>query len=239
MLAAATPAPAADLGDDREADRIGPSHHKRIYLRGDVGFAWNGATDVYEHDRRLAESSVGRDVSYGVGAGWYISPKWRADITLEQRSDLRVLGSLPLSVVPGDPLGGPRRFDVSSTVAMLNVYYDFTSRDDFNPYLGVGLGFAANRGHGGGAEQFCSGLCSPSYEAATQTNVAWSVMAGLTQPVIPGLVMDAGYRMTNLGGARTGNLTCCDGATVVPNTDHSTSDIYSHEFHLGLRYDVY
>jgi opacity protein-like surface antigen len=240
LLMSASPVLAADLDGDQDAVRVGPVHHKRIYLRGDVGFDWNQTREVTEHGNPLLDPSAGRNATYGIGAGWYVSPKWRADFTLEQRNDMRISGIAPAPLLPGDAPAGLRRLDVSSAVAMLNVYYDFTERDDFDPYLGAGIGWAANTSHGGTADVYCNNTCQTSFEDKTQNNFAWSLMAGFTQPLSHGLVLDAGYRFTDLGGARTGTLQqCCLAGGPIANTERSISDIYAHEFRAGLRYDIY
>ena len=232
----------ADLGEESPVAKTVSADPARIYLRGDIGFAWNNATEISEHDQRMSDVIFGRDTVFGVGVGWYVSPHWRVDVTLEQRSDLRAQGVIASPVPPatGNP-AGIRRFDISSTMAMANLYYDFTSRDGFDPYLGVGIGWVTNSSHNGGADVFCNNLCDTYIDDAHQTNVAWSFMAGFTQPVARGFTLDAGYRLSDLGGAQTGNLKCClsTSGAAFANTDRSTTNIYAHEFRIGLRYNVY
>lgn len=242
LAASSVAATGADLGEHNEVSKPVSTGAAHLYLRGDLGFAWNSATEISEHDQRMSDVIFGRNTVFGGGVGWYVSPHWRVDMTLEQRTDLRAQGVVVAAVAPavGNP-AGIRRFDVSSTMAMANLYYDFTSRDGFDPYLGVGLGWVTNSSHNGGADVFCNNLCDTYIDDAHQTNVAWSLMAGFTQPVARGFTLDAGYRLSDLGGAQTGNLRCCLSSTggAFANTDRSTTNIYAHEFHIGLRYDVY
>jgi opacity protein-like surface antigen len=241
LAAGPVTATAADLGAEREGNRDTIVRAGRIYLRGDIGFSWNSATSITENTVPMADPSFGRNAVYGGGVGWYVTPHWRVDATLEQRSDVRAhgnaAGAVPL--VPGIVPPNPRRFDITSTMVMANVYYDVTDRQDFNPYLGAGIGMAVNTSHNGQAEIICGGPCST--DEISQTNFAWALMAGFTQPIVRGWTMDAGYRFSDIGGARTGFLKCCGAAaqTVYPGTEQGTSNIYGHEFRIGLRYDAY
>ena len=235
MLAAGSlPAVAADLGDMREAADNDVASNARFYLRGDASFAWYRAPTMSEAGIELSQTSLARTWVYGGGLGMYLSPNWRIDITAEHRNDASAHGWLD---VPGDlTLTGSRDFSISSNVVLANLYYDFSGRAGFNPYLGVGLGWSSNHAHDGLATDTCG--CIVGIEDANQSNFAWALMAGFTRELDRGFSLDAGYRLINIGKAHTGNLMMNTGSAI-PDTDPVTGSIYANEIRVGLRYDIF
>lgn len=233
MAAAAVPATAADLGgmDEAVMDH-GVSHGGRFYLRGDLNYAWHRAPDMVESGINLTDTKLGNSWGYGGGIGWYLSPNWRMDVTVERRNDAAAYGYL---TVPGDAnLTGTRDFSIYSTTALANLYYDFSGRAGFNPYVGAGIGWSTNTTRNGTAVDLCN--CVSTIEGASQSNFAWALMAGFTRELDRGFSLDAGYRLLNIGKAHTGNLVMNTGA-VVPDSDPDVSTIYANEVRVGLRYD--
>ncbi len=236
LLAAGTvPAAAADLGDLRESsDSFDVSSNARFYLRGDASYAWYRNPSMTETGLSLTDTSVGKSWVYGGGFGMYLSPNWRADLTIEHRNEAAAHGYL--TVEGDDQLTGTRDFSISSNVVLANLYYDFSGRAGFNPYVGVGLGWSSNHTNNGTATDVCG--CISNIAGADQSNFAWALMAGFTRELDRGFSLDAGYRLINIGKAHTGDLIHEDG-TSIPDTDPATSDLYANEIRVGLRYDIY
>jgi opacity protein-like surface antigen len=234
LAAGSLPAMAADLGDMHEsAESSEVSSNARFYLRGDASYAWYRNPSMSEAGLSLTDTSVGKSWVYGGGLGMYLSPNWRADLTIEHRNDAVAHGYL---TVAGDKqLTGTRDFSINSNVALANLYYDFSGRAGFNPYLGVGMGWSSNHAHNGSATDVCG--CIVGIQDANQSNFAWALMAGFTRELDRGFSLDAGYRLMNIGKAHTGDLMNSTGTIV--NTDPATSDIYANEIRVGLRYDIF
>ena len=225
---------AADLGNLRDDD-MSSAAAARFYLRGDVGYDWNRAPSLSQLGGSLDSASMGAAFNYGGGIGWFLSPNWRMDITAEHHNDAKVSGS---TVGPLDTtIVGPatEEFNVSSNVVLANLYYDFASRAGFNPYLGVGLGWASNSAHGATATD---GVTPETFDDATQSNFAWALMAGVTRELDHGFNLDVGYRYLNVGSAHTGDLFDTTALATTAGTGISTGNIGSHEIRVGLRYDV-
>ena len=234
LAAGAAPALAADLGNMNEASESSDvASNARFYLRGDASYAWYRSPSMTETGLSLTDTSVGKSWVYGGGIGMYLSPNWRADLTIEHRNDAAAHGYL---TVAGDPtLTGTRDFSINSNVVLANLYYDFSGRAGFNPYLGVGLGWSSNKTHNGSATDICG--CITGIQEASQANFAWALMAGFTRELDRGFSLDAGYRLINIGKAHTGDL--INAGVVISNTDPATSDLYANEIRVGLRYDIF
>lgn len=102
-------------------------------------------------------SSIGTPATIGIGM--YLSPRWRADVTVDahkkQKADrtgtINYTADLPTTPPTTQTPGGTtigstvtgnysERLSARSTAYMLNGYYDLTDRGRFTPYVGVGLG---------------------------------------------------------------------------------------------------
>jgi opacity protein-like surface antigen len=248
-LVLSAPAVAADLGDYgsmKDDMSITDVSMARFYIRADLSHAWmreSGMTErLFGADWEMTDTSIANTWAAGGGLGWYMTPNFRADITVDYHRNAEARGSvyIPVSAVPAatpDMAGDwDATFNVQSTALLANFYYDFGARHDFNPYIGVGLGWAFNKTSGGSITDPCD--CNTSIDGDDQTNFAWALMAGVTKNIGNGFNMDFGYRYLDMGGAHTGNMIDKAGAEV-PDTDPVVDDITAHEVRIGLRYDIY
>jgi opacity protein-like surface antigen len=233
LLAGSTiSAMAADLGNLRGDDDATGTGAARFYIRGDLGYEWNSKPSVSQLGQDLTETSMANDWNYGGGFGYYFSPNWRIDLTAEHHNGAVISGNY---AAVGTLTGGSENFNVTSDVILANLYYDFTGRAGFNPYLGVGLGWAANHTMSGSATDACG--CTTTIDSATESHLAWALMAGVTKDLDRGFSVDVGYRLLDVGGTHTGNVinklgNAIDGSSV------TTGAIYSNEIRVGLRYDI-
>ncbi|MDX2155287.1 MAG: opacity family porin [Hyphomicrobiaceae bacterium] len=215
------------------------------YLRADVGGGYMKEPQVsergmtYGYDRDPAEGPpFGMSPAWfnpdfdtfavgGVGAGLYLTPRFRADVTVDVRtkSDVKAEGRYTYR---GDPAiydagntGRQVRFDgrtveqtdVRATVALANLYWDLTERGSrFVPYIGLGAGFAVrslDRRHT--TAEIGTDVTDPAnqttFTAATfsgqtkahQLAPAASATAGVGYTLGPGMVLDLNYRYTYIG----------------------------------------
>jgi opacity protein-like surface antigen len=213
------------------------------YLRGDFSYSW---MDVSEASRAIVSfdsATIDNTWGLGGGVGYYFGRGIRGDITYEWRASSDVRASGPGTV--------STQFDLSSSLLLANLYYDFRPFERFTPYVGIGLGAAHHRAGGGSITTAC-GVCSTfgddsnwSAAGALMAGVSLRIDRGARAPVSikddrgsvvePGrLHVDVGYRYLYLGDAHTGNLTGTTFATPGPRVD----DITAHEIRIGLRWDI-
>lgn len=174
------------------------------YLRGDIGWGFAESFDLNQNGAAISNPDADDIFSIGAGFGYYFSDNVRGDVTAEHRFDTDVTGT---NVTTGTLF----TTELSSTVLLGNVYYDFRGRDEFSPYLGAGLGVAFN---------------DTNTDDSQRTELAASVMAGVTYRMRDNVSLDAGYRMLYLGEARMD--------TAVPT---ALEDIIEHEIRVGVRYE--
>lgn len=156
----------------------------QYYFRGDLGFRFAGFPDTSESGMQIGASDTttpfGSDrfgsshnqhamIPGTVGAGIYLSPRFRADFTADFRqqtggdmsggysytanrdSSVSTGGAATGFTINGIPIGSKVSGTVSdklmtrSTVLMANGYYDLAERGRFTPYIGFGIGASNNR----------------------------------------------------------------------------------------------
>ena len=241
LAGSVTAASAADLARGSIKDGyvpVGPAYSSPMtwYGRIDGGFARYDDTIMVEHSRYdLHTSEIDSTWGLGAGVGYYFSKNVRADITWDHRFETDARGTMGIG--GGFPFdGGTRNFGLKSDVFLANIYYDFDLRSRFTPYIGMGIGTARNTTTAGSVTDLCG--CTGTVEGASEWSVAGSLMSGFSFAMRDRLHLDAGYRYLYLGDAKTGQITGT-GASVGTNSGSiAIQDITSHEFRVGLRYDI-
>lgn len=230
LVGAAASANAADMYTGLGSMKDGgyaPAEMSRFYIRGDGGYAWHDDPDMIEDSTFVLENgSIDATWTAGGGIGVYFSESFRGDITADWRTDTGVHADNTDAVV-----GGPRDFDISSTVVLANLYYDINTGHSIMPYVGVGLGWASHRTHEGFATV---GVAPAIIEAATASDLAAAFMIGFAKDISTGLKLDVGYRYLYMGDANTGEI-----VGGVGSGDPVIEDITAHELRVGLRYDIW
>ena len=117
---------------------------------------------------------------------------------------------------------------IQSQRVMANVYRDFAVAKNVSVYAMGGLGLAMLKSDG------WQGNEGRQYASASQTNLAWSLGAGVTYSPMKKLNLDLGYRYVDMGKAESG-------WNVFPNArglrdEIMRANVVSHEIYLGARY---
>jgi opacity protein-like surface antigen len=191
----------------------------QYYVRGDIGLRFAGFPDASESGMNIGAndttSPFGSDrfgaahnqhamIPGTVGAGVYLSPRFRADFTadLRQQSGADMSGTYSYTANKPSAVGSPVTFNgttlgstisgsltdklvTRSTVVMANAYYDLAERGRFTPYIGVGIGASANRidrevAFGDeSVKDPVSGVVSTRYRgsAVTDSQASWTLAA--------------------------------------------------------------
>jgi opacity protein-like surface antigen len=180
----------------------------------------------------LFPTTTGASAIVGVGAGYRISPIFRADLTIDYLPATRANGHSTAA------LQSTGSSDLDSLVGLVNGYVDFAGFNpdrfgSFQPYVTAGIGVARNHF---GATTGVSGVIGPfTISDSTQRNFAWALGAGIAYALTPRLTLDLAYRYMNLGEVRTGGAVGAGGA-VFELTPSKTADLIVDTVTLGLRY---
>ena len=217
------------------------------YLRGDIGYVEYakpgekpyGAAVVPFDSMRLQNAFSG-----GAGFGYKFTDWLRTDVTVDYRHDARFQAfSSRTGYVEGYSRDTGK---IQNVTALFNAYFDLGTWYGITPYVGAGVGVAVNRFHSYTAQVTClMTSCGDPTPGATyalgpqtatrtpagsRTQLAWALMAGASMEVMPGLLIDAGYRFVNIGEARTKLDEWGIGTR--------TKDLTAHEVRVGVRYMI-
>ncbi len=242
-------ASAADLHRGSIKDSYAPaapvsSGPSSWYVRIDGGHGrFDDPTMIEDGRFDLTGAKIDDTWTLGGGVGYYFSKNVRADITWDHRFEADARGSIP--GIGLTPFPGERKFGLKSDVVMANLYYDIDTRTRFTPYIGVGIGFAHNTTTTGSVADSCAcGFNSVSIAGDSKWSTAGALMSGMSINVRDRMHIDAGYRFLMLGDAHTGLITGnaipAGGGPAAPAQagDPVMKDLWSHEFRVGLRWDI-
>ncbi len=205
--------------------------------------------------------------SGGVGAGAYLTPHLRADVTVDARTKSSVSSDATYSYMVDPGVGNPAtiradgivtdRTDVRSTVMLANLYWDFAGRGStFMPYVGVGVGAAVRTMERGytARERLYDTTTSPETFSgvgvryggegkAHQLTPALALTAGLGYALSPGMVFDLNYRYTYIGEADFGtkvSFSPADPSGVSSTVSRQTiGETHEHALRAGIRWNVW
>ena len=131
------------------------------------------------------------------------------------------------------PVSVQRQQKTRVSTLMLNGYYDYTTGTPFTPYITGGVGVALLK-NAASLSQSSAGLSfSSDTFSQNNTQMAWSLGAGVAWALTPALSLDAGYLFTNAGDVTTEG-TASNG--IITSTWKSHTHLQLHTLQLGLRY---
>lgn len=192
------------------------------YIRGDVGYGFHGTPEITQGPLVVFQEDWASTYSIGMGIGRRLGRHGRVDVTVDHRFES--------DITDVDVSGFTGTAGLSSTVFLLNAYFDLTEYHGFTPYVGAGIGAVyhdmGNISKNGGAVTFIEG--------ASSWSVAAALMAGVSYEINAGLMIDAGYRYLYMGKAESGRRTDVGVNTWV--TEYK--NLEAHEFRVGLRYEM-
>ena len=221
------------------------------YIRADIGVGQFSDLDAPGH---VAGSAFKADdfsfdpfFSASLGFGRYITPNIRLGIDVDYRhnTDSTFNVGIP-AAVPELENFGTLPLELNSTAVMVNAVYDFMPNRRYSPYLGGGIGWAfhqlsldgntfTNDATPGGALE--TGTVSAT--SSGSSSFAANLVTGVSVNVRHGLFLDVGYKFSYLGSASMDFNFTHDDITGTQSSTMELDDIMTHEFKIGLRYDLY
>jgi opacity protein-like surface antigen len=213
------------------------------YLRGDIGMTnqqvkkldnelFSGTANLVVHDKNFEGGML-----FGVGVGYKVNNWFRFDVTGEYRGETGFHGFDTWT----DPAGAPRFNNYtakkSEWLVMANAYLDLGTWWCITPFIGAGVGWSYNTIHSfrdtGVGE--LGGPTMAFAHAASKSNFAWALHAGLSYEVTKSFSVELAYRYLNLGDAVSGDIIGFDGTNLINNPMHF-KDITSHDVKFGVRW---
>jgi opacity protein-like surface antigen len=218
------------------------------YLRGDLGwsfasapsFSSNGAlygTTPLTYSGLSNRGVSTDDVFVGtIGAGAYLTPHLRGDITLDFLTSQDIDASATYTDLPG-PVNGSvtDRVKANRVVGLVNLYWDVLPRGAITPYIGAGLGFVyndLNRTHLTTDDTPATLKQGSSRE--TSVSLAGALMAGASFSLNHQWALDVNYRALYLEGASVSTLLTSGESSKV-----TIGDVWDHQVRVGVRLNLW
>ena len=218
-LVIASPAWSADMLPPPPAPSVEVADHSSsscLYMRADVGGAFHERPEV-------TKAAIG--AGGGLGGGTNAIGETIEDTALfEVGVGCQLLENFRVEAVVGTRLKQSLADSFNSldaelwtSTAFFNVTYDITNYAGWTPYIGGGIGVAYHR-----IEDVVAPVDSSSGD---EFDFAWNIHAGISYDLTPQTKIDFGYRLADLGRAKSGGP--------IPMF---VDDLMTHEFKIGIRY---
>lgn len=236
------------------------------YLRADIGLSMASTPSVSPSGTLygIGDSAAPFGMSSGwfhddfetflnasLGVGYYLSPRLRADITVDTRGSAEIgangtysYAQTTAGVPNGNTVNGivTDRTEHSATAALLNLYVDLTNRGRITPYIGAGIGFVVNhleRTHstsetivdGAAVVQGTRGYSGR--DGVHEVALAGMATAGVAITLWPSTVLDLNYRLMYLGGSDA-NIDINGNVSRL-----SIGETLDHQLRAGLRWNIW
>lgn len=234
------------------APTLASAQDSGVYIKAQAGYGVVTDSDVTAGP--AATNSIQGDVAgqgnlaLGLGIGYDFGNNWRVE--LDGTSLYNELGT-----VGGQPNSNAK---IQSSTLMLNAIYDFSDFGRWEPYVGAGLGLAANDVslkasdflNDTGTVVVANPACVSGAVAAntarhcdasdSDTNFAWNLIAGLGYNITDNLTWDTNYRYVDMGDVTVSGdfatQTGPGGTPVVASLTSVVEDVSAHVLMTGFRY---
>lgn len=232
------------------------------YLRGDISYtAMSNTRRTYYTDDRYEfdDNELSHPFGYSIGAGYVFNNWLRADLTLDQYTMQDWRGtSQPWDCNTGDCYGDSSA-EIKRNSVMLNGYVSLGQWAGITPYVGGGIGvsdvawedystayycvvdpgetcdYGAHSGATTGRERYDG----PTQEGRSASALVptFAVTTGFDYRVSKNLLVDLGYKWTAMGGGVV--IEKNSNGPGSPVRDGEFDFLHTHEFKVGLRYEVW
>jgi opacity protein-like surface antigen len=232
------------------------------YLRGDIGYsvASSGGAGAYRTctppatygSDQFDDSDIETDWSGGIGVGYHFSDMLRVDVTGERFKGDFFGGTSDANPCPGGLAGTSCASNDSSEFTaysvMANAYVDLATIAHVTPYVGAGVGMSyvswdplVNTLYCVDGAVTCppGGTTSYAHEGLSDWRLTYALMAGASYQMTRNTALDFGYRWRHVEG---GDFFAFDTASITAGaagTQGEDDGFDSHEFRVGLRYDLW
>jgi opacity protein-like surface antigen len=211
------------------------------YLRGDIGMTnqqvktldnalFPTTANLVIHDKNFEAGMM-----FGVGVGYKWNSWFRFDVTGEWRGETGFHG-FDTWTDGVDPRFNNYTAKKSEWLVMANAYVDLGTWWCITPFIGAGVGWSYNTIHSfrdAGTDGLAPTMAFAN--AASKSNFAWALHAGLSYEVTKSFSVELAYRYLNLGDAVSGDIVAFDGTNLINNPMHF-KDITSHDVKFGVRW---
>ncbi|MBY0580816.1 MAG: TonB-dependent receptor [Rickettsiales bacterium] len=213
----------------------GVANAEDFYLRADLGVAQSNSVNSNEATfyKDSKEKKFTNGFAYSVGIGYKLEQNLRTELAYHGISNLKYSANIDNNGARGS---GEYKQKLQVNALMANIIYDIQlpSNYRFNPYLGVGLGYAQLKP---GTASINFNNATITYKANQSDNFTYAISGGVAFHLTKQFMLDIGYKFQDFGKVK--NLSSYQ----IPNA-YSYKDftgkpgfkVRTHSMMAGIRY---
>ncbi|WHA04627.1 TonB-dependent receptor [Candidatus Bandiella numerosa] len=175
----------------------GVANSEDFYLRADLGAAQsnsvsNNKVPFYKNSK---EKKFTKGFAYSVGIGYELEQNLRTELAYHGISNLKYSANIDNNGAIGS---GEYKQKLKINALMANIIYDIQlpSNYSFNPYLGVGLGYAKLKP---GIASINAINTTHNYKANKSDNFTYAISGGVAFHLTKQFMLDIGYKFQDFG----------------------------------------
>ena len=224
-----------------------PQAAAQVYFQLNTGWSWAQNAQVRDTDTThqtcvLTSAStvpnapcdgtlnhLGSSFIIGAGVGYKLPMGFRVDVTYNNRNGYNLSGS--------DPAGTAFDPKTTANTVMFNGYYDLPLMiaDKVRPYVGGGIGRSRNKVSN---INWSDPPFSGQIPGGSTTSTAWQLTLGADIRLTQNLVLDIGYRYTDLGDLKTTGGPTTGGFNNANYTTPLQGKLKANELLFNIRYEL-
>jgi opacity protein-like surface antigen len=213
----------------------GVANAENFYVKADLGIAQSNSVSSNEEPfyKRSKEKKFTNGFAYSVGVGYKLKQNLRAELAYHGISNLKYSANIDNN---GAAESGEYKQKLKINALMANIIYDIQlpSNYRFNPYLGVGIGYAQLKP---GEASYKTNKAIYNFKAKKSNNFTYAISGGVAFHLTKQFMLDIGYKFQDFGKAK--NLS----AYQLPNTSSYNNltakpgfKVRTHSMMAGIRY---
>ena len=214
----------------------GVANAEDFYLRADLGAACsNNVSSSGEPFYRVSkEKKFTNGFAYSAGVGYKLKQNLRTELAYNGISSLKYSANIDNSGAVGS---GIYEQKLQTNALMANIIYDIQLSSDyiFNPYLGVGVGYAQLKP---GIVSINVNNITVNYKAEKSNNFTYAISGGVAFHLNKQFVLDIGYKFQDFNKVK--NLSSVQLPGISSYKDYKAKSEFKliiHSIMAGVRYN--
>ena len=213
----------------------GVANAEDFYVKADLGIAQSNSVSSNEETfyKRSKEKKFTNGFAYSVGVGYKLKHNLRTELAYHGISNLKYSANIDNNGAIGS---GEYKQKLQVNALMANIIYDIQlpSKYSFNPYLGIGLGYAQLKP---GEASYKINNATANFRAKKSNNFTYAISGGVAFHLNGQIMLDVGYKFQDFGKAK--NLSSVQAPKASSYKDFSAKPgfkVRTHSMMAGIRY---
>lgn len=213
----------------------GVANAEDFYIKADLGVAQSNSVSSNKEDfyKNSKEKKFTNGFAYSVGVGYKLKQNLRTELAYHGISNLKYSANIDNNGAKGS---GEYKQKLKINALMANIIYDIQlpSNYRFNPYLGVGLGYAQLKPD---TASINVNNATVNYKAKKSNNFTYAISGGVAFHLNQQIMLDIGYKFQDFGKVKNlSSVQTPNASSYKDFTAKSGFKVRTHSMMAGIRY---